>query len=113
MPPSLGQNACSDIDADGMTTRTAMVRQREKFIEADQSGDDKLCFEEFVLMLPKRTQLQPSENLRQWFDLADVNNDGSISMNEFFVWSLGATIREAGSGIEAAFRRSFLAHRRH
>ena len=99
------EDACGDDDG----TRSVMVRQREKFIKADLSGDDKLGFNEFVAMLPKRTQQQPLENLRRWFDLADVNDDGSISMNEFFIWSLGATIRQAGSGIEAAFRRCPLA----
>lgn len=59
---------------------------------AKLEGDMKLDFEEFYAMMPdgiRRTN--SSADVRVWFEAADKNHDGVVSIDEFFLWSLGAS----------------------
>ena len=45
-------------------------------------------------------------DIRTWFDLADTNGDGTLSVNEFFTWSLGKAQQQVGGcALQAAFER--------
>ena len=69
------------------------------------AGNMKLDFEEFYAMQPKqvREDYSPDEIL-QWFQAADVNSDGSLSINEFFCWSLSnAALQHGGMALQACF----------
>ena len=47
----------------------------------------QLDFEEFVAVQPSRIRETHSEKeMRSWFDMADENGNGTLSINEFFKW---------------------------
>ena len=70
-------------------------------------GNQKLDFEEFLAMQPHRVRQQfAGEDIRRWFDAADANGDGVLSINEFFCWSLTNASRKHGSAaLEEVFAR--------
>ena len=65
--------------------------QAMRFAEYDENGDCKLDWDEFYAMQPKhlRSQFSP-QVIRSWFDAADINGDGVLSINEFFLWTMSA-----------------------
>ena len=55
---------------------------------------------QFITALPTRVSSRhPTHKLREWFDLADQDGDGSISMAEFMQWSIMMTRVVTGVGI--------------
>ena len=83
-----------------MTNRDSM-----RFAEHDLDGDQKLDFEEYLAMMPSRVrETHPRSQLRAWFDTADVNGDGVLSLTEFFSWSLANAVTTNGeNSLLAAF----------
>ena len=73
----------------------------------DRDGNTRLTFEEFVAMQPRRVRdTHTLEEMQQWFVDADENGDGTLSINEFFKWSLGKSTAINGASIlEQAFKR--------
>lgn len=63
--------------------------QAMSFAEVDTNGDQKLSFEEFYCMLPRQLVDRFSTDLiREWFDQADDDGSGYLSIDEFFKWSI-------------------------
>ena len=55
----------------------------------DLDGDQKLDFDEWHMMQPAAMREHFSPKVfREWFDQADVDKSGNLSLNEFFLWSL-------------------------
>ena len=72
----------------GMAT---MRRASVEFSQADTNGDGVLSFDEFchmVRLLDKAEVDRSDETLSSWFKAIDVDGSGSISMDEFFLYSL-------------------------
>ena len=68
--------------------------------------DCDLDFDEFLKMLPQHTVESHSKSeIRTWFNAADTDHSGKLSVSEFFVWSLSSSARKTGSGVEGVFRR--------
>ena len=66
-----------------------MRRNAARFSEYDADGNQSLDWEEFYAMQPRRIRQEHSAaEIRKWFDAADSNGDGTMSINEFFAWSL-------------------------
>lgn len=84
-------------------TRLDMTR----FAEYDSDGNCKLDFEEFYAMQPARVRNEfTSAQIHEWFDAADLNTDGVLSINEFFRWSLmNASQKHGAAALEHAFTR--------
>ena len=62
--------------------------------------------DEFLKMLPQHTVESHSKSeIRTWFNAADTDHSGKLSVSEFFVWSLSSSARKTGSGVEGVFRR--------
>ena len=75
------------------------------FVNADKNGDGILTFDEFMSALPEDTRrLNSKKALREVFDLADIDGNGEVTMDEYFVWTLGVA-DSVGSGLEAIFRK--------
>lgn len=74
-------------------------RDALRFAEADLNGDNKLTWDEFLAMQPLCIREMHSEQtIRGWFTAADFDGNGSVSINEFFRWSIQ---RQSLTGIEA------------
>ena len=58
-------------------------------------------------MMPKHVREEhPASVIKQWFDLADADGSGSISVNEFFLWTLGTSAIKYGvNSLKAAFEK--------
>lgn len=66
----------------------------------------KLNFEEFVEMQPERIrEVHTRDEIYEWYQTADENNDGKLSVNEFFMWSLNSTKVGGATILEEMFRR--------
>ena len=78
-----------------------------RFAEYDFDGDQKLDFEEFLAMQPKKVrETYAGHEIQAWFDAADTDGNGSLSINEFFKWSLSnASLKHGATALEAAFRK--------
>jgi len=64
-------------------------RAHSRFAEVDIDGDLRLDFEEFFSLLPRRVRDgHGMDTVREWFRAADSDCNGSLSINEFFVWSI-------------------------
>jgi Ca2+-binding EF-hand superfamily protein len=84
-----------------------LVRSRAKVFEsADKDLNGVLSFEEFVHTLPKKfVSRRSGEELKRLFDITDVNGDGRVSKQEFFMSTLSLSSKMTGSGLEAVFRK--------
>ena len=62
------------------------------------AGNQKLDFEEFLAMQPRRVrEAYSSDSIEKWFQAADTNGDGTLSINEFFRWSLTNSAKKYGA----------------
>ena len=60
-----------------------------RFADADEDGDQLLDFDEFSAMMPdKLRSMFTTEEIRGWFDAADADNSGKLSISEYFLWTL-------------------------
>jgi hypothetical protein len=60
-----------------------------RFAEHDLDGSKELDFDEFYCMLPYSLREERSvSELRQCFSDADSNGNGTLSINEFWLWSM-------------------------
>ena len=82
-----------------------MVNQAMAF--AELAEHTKLDFEEFLAMQPRKLRdSRSADQIKAWFDAADVNHDGVLSLDEFFIWSLGTCAEEhGGASIRACFEK--------
>ena len=77
------------------------------FLNADTDGSRSLSWEEFECAVPKelKEECSPAQ-LRAIFDSADADGDGDLTMDEFFLWTLGVASQANGrSGLEAIFHK--------
>ena len=83
------------------------LREGMRFAEQDEDGNERLDFEEFLAMQPRRVrEMHSAEDIRRWFDLADTDGSGELSINEFFCWSLtNAALRLGGNTLAWAFAK--------
>ena len=90
------------------SSKLALSLQRDalRFAEADADGNMDLSFEEFVNMQPHKVRETHGEAvLREWFDAADTDHSGTVSINEFLIWSLAK--EQARSGDDSGLRAMF------
>ena len=81
-------------------------RDAMRFYEADAKGnsDHKLDFKEFLVMRPPAIKKSHTEaEIRGWFDAADTDGDGAVSINEFFVWTLQKEALNGMDGLRSLF----------
>ena len=85
----------------------AMRQHRDFLFDADTNCDGRLSFKEFVSALPKhlREEQRPLPELRSWFNLIDSDGSGSVSLNEYFQWSLSAASVVSGAGVIEGFAK--------
>ena len=110
-------NATSALDDDlslpgarmkSQSSKLALSLQRDalRFAEADADGNLELTFEEFIEMQPAQVREQHGvETLRGWFEAADTDSSGTVSINEFLLWSL--TKEQARTGDDSGLRAMF------
>jgi len=76
------------------------------FLEADIDGDKELTFDEFMSIAPAELKASlRGRTMKELFDRIDRNGNGTISLDEFFIWSLGFISNHTGTGLEAIFRK--------
>ena len=87
--------------------RISMIRQSKMFFsEADTNHDNELDFDEYEQGLPENIKRNHSAaQIREWFDLVDKDGSGRITMDEFFLWSLGAASVHSGKTIKNIFMK--------
>lgn len=67
----------------------SLQKESLRFAEQDKDNNLALDFEEFLAMMPaKMREMHTPEQLRIFFNAADLDGDGTVSMSEFFRWSL-------------------------
>ena len=78
-----------------------------RFAEYDVDGNQELDFEEFCAMQPAKIRKEFSKDkIRRWFDSADLNGNGTLSVNEFYLWSLqNAQMKHGSTALAEAFSR--------
>ena len=75
------------------------------FFEADVNGNEQLDFDEFAQAVPAELKASMSiDQITELFRSADTDGSGSISMDEFFLWTMSVVCHHTGTGIEAIFR---------
>ena len=85
-------------------TANAMLIQQDalRFGQADINEDMELEWDEFYHMQPPKVRRERSvAEIREWFEEADEDGDGTVSVHEFFRWTLTRHLK----GIEDVFRR--------
>ena len=76
------------------------------FMDADVDGNHQLSYEEFQQLVPANMRASLSEeDIREIFDSADLDGSGTISMDEYFLWTLKLAAAQTGSGLETIFRQ--------
>ena len=90
-----------------MSDADAFVRHVQMFFqEADVNEDHELDWEEFYDALPFRVKEgHPQETIRSWFDTADLDRNGKVSLGEFVHWSLTAASLVTGTAVTKLFGR--------
>lgn len=74
-------------------------------LQADKDGNNALDWDEFLEMQPTRIRETHSEaEIREWFEMADVDGNGSVSINEFFIWTLQKESLNGMEGLRAVFQ---------
>ena len=89
-----------------VTDRFKAQAQRDalRFAEADENGDNALSWSEFLLMQPPPVRdKHGDEEIRSWFEEIDADGDGSVSINEYFTWTLSKALHNGDSGLRAVF----------
>ena len=91
--------------ADARDARKHLRRKALEFDEADADGDQEIGYDEFCeYILPKvRGARHTDADLKEWWALMDIDGDGFIRKDEYFLYTLCAASRKAGSGINAIF----------
>jgi len=95
------------FDESAKSARMHLRRKAVEFDEADGDGDQEIDYEEFCkFVLPRAASgaEHSEEELKEWWGLMDVDGDGFIRKDEFFLYALCAASRRSGSGIESIFR---------
>jgi Ca2+-binding EF-hand superfamily protein len=90
-----------------MPDSAALIRQYQAFFqEADVNEDHELDWDEFYDALPSHVkQSHSQETIRSWFDTADLDMNGKVSLGEFVQWSLTAASLVTGSAVTQVFSR--------
>ena len=89
-------------------TASNMRKSSTFFAEADKDANQNIDFEEFYAMQPRAIcKAYSVEDIKTWFDSADTNGGhGSLSIDEFFLWSLGnAAVKHGSMSLTAAFEK--------
>ena len=94
-----GDQKCARIIAPASEFRSLLAHR-----PASESCLRRLDFEEFLAMQPNaiRASFSAAE-IRQWFATADSNDDGVLSVNEFFMWALNSSSAVGARALEAVF----------
>ena len=80
----------------------------QNWAEYDLDGNQELEFDEFYAMQPSRIREKfGMDAIRKWFDVADSNGNGKLSVNEYFAWSLrnAMQVEDASMGLAVAFKK--------
>ena len=76
------------------------------FRSADGNRDQELSFEEWVKMLPRQTkQLYSEVQLRERYTMLDTDDNGVITWDEYFLFSLQEAVQRSGLGMSAIFKK--------
>ena len=74
--------------------------QARRYAEADSDGDQLLDFDEFLAMQPARLRKKFAiDQFRAWFDTADLDHSGKLSISEFYLWALRNATEEHGPSV--------------
>ena len=105
--PSTKEQETLDALARDASTRRFVQRDALRFAEADVDDSLGLSWDEFLKMQPPSVREHHSVGeIRTWFESADINGDGTVSVSEFFTWTLTKGAYHGGiHSIEAVFRR--------
>ena len=102
----LGTRHKAHVDRAADETRSLVRKAKKQFYHVDLDASGDLSFEEFVLTLPTQFVSQRSrDELKQLFDLVDIDGDGRVSKQEFFLSTLSLSAKMTGSGLDAVFRK--------
>ena len=87
--------------------RAAMRQHASFFADANVAAmDQELTFAEFVDVLPAHLREQrPLADLISWFEMIDADGDGTVTLDEYFKWSISAASIVSGAGVVAIFKR--------
>jgi len=82
-----------------IAVRAHAQRATSRFCKIDCDGNCRLDFEEFHGLLPRQVRAANGmDRVREWFDEADVDSNGTLSIDEFFAWSLVKHTNGHGTG---------------
>ena len=96
------RRARAPVPASTSEVLNALVSGARRFADADADGLLSLSFDEFVAIMPVGfAELRPRQDLRVWFDSADKDSDGDMSVDDYFLWILDNVARKHGSEIVA------------
>ena len=87
--------------------RLEVQRDAMRFAQADVNDDMQLDWDEFYQMQPLAVRKKHSvAEIRRWFEEADGDRSGTVSINEFFHWTMLKFFSHHGGlhAIEAIFR---------
>ena len=78
-----------------------------RFAEYDTDGNMELDFDEFYAMLPVSLRDEwAAADVRTWFDAADLDGNDTLSLHEFWLWSISSAAQHHGaSTLEAVLER--------